>query len=162
MLLSLWRTRRVDSLCPPGLITCRMLAVFLTIFAAISVLEEKLSAHQNVMAQCVGPWSFAAVADESKLIKRNRSGAADKIVHLLAPILIAARQFCPRSHRMAAMTRLRSMAAFCFSLLCSTLSLRFQDGGAAQQVLHARSHARDGKWSATNCLSLYTPRLSWS
>jgi NADH-quinone oxidoreductase subunit H len=72
-----------------------LLAVFLTLFALISVLERKtLARMQNRYGpNRVGPFGlFQPVADGIKmLIKEDIVPArADKIVHFLAPILIAA------------------------------------------------------------------------
>jgi NADH-quinone oxidoreductase subunit H len=72
-----------------------LLAVFLTLFALISVLERKiLGRMQNRFGpNRVGPFGlFQPVADGIKmLIKEDIVPArADKIVHFLAPILIAA------------------------------------------------------------------------
>src|ERR1700751_716743 len=72
-----------------------LLAVFLTLFALISVLERKILARmQNRYGpNRVGPFGlFQPVADGIKmLIKEDVVPArADKIVHFLAPILIAA------------------------------------------------------------------------
>jgi NADH-quinone oxidoreductase subunit H len=72
-----------------------LLAVFLTMFAAISVLERKiLGRMQNRYGpNRVGPFGlFQPVADGIKmLIKEDIVPArADKVVHFLAPILIAA------------------------------------------------------------------------
>src|SRR6202140_1014688 len=72
-----------------------LLGVFLTLFAAISVLERKiLGRMQNRYGpNRVGPFGlFQPVADGIKmLIKEDIVPArADKIVHFLAPILIAA------------------------------------------------------------------------
>src|SRR6266702_532330 len=72
-----------------------LLAVFLTLFALMSVLERKILARmQNRYGpNRVGPFGlFQPVADGIKmLIKEDIVPArADKIVHFLAPILIAA------------------------------------------------------------------------
>src|ERR1700730_15628932 len=72
-----------------------VLGVFLTLFALISVLERKiLGRMQNRYGpNCVGPFGlFQPIADGIKmLIKEDIVPArADKIVHFLAPILIAA------------------------------------------------------------------------
>jgi NADH-quinone oxidoreductase subunit H len=72
-----------------------LLAVFLTLFALISVLERKILARmQNRYGpNRVGPFGlFQPIADGIKmLIKEDVVPArADKIVHFLAPILIAA------------------------------------------------------------------------
>src|SRR2546429_4011752 len=72
-----------------------LLAVFLTLFALISVLERKILARmQNRYGpNRVGPYGlFQPVADGIKmLIKEDIVPArADKIVHFLAPVLIAA------------------------------------------------------------------------
>src|SRR5437667_1307457 len=72
-----------------------LLAVFLTLFALISVLERKILARmQNRYGpNRVGPFGlFQPVADGIKmLIKEDIVPArADKIVHFLAPVLIAA------------------------------------------------------------------------
>src|SRR5213075_2650855 len=72
-----------------------LLAVFLTLFALISVLERKILARmQNRYGpNRVGPFGlFQPVADGIKmLIKEDIVPArADKVVHFLAPILIAA------------------------------------------------------------------------
>jgi len=72
-----------------------LLAVFLTLFAAISVLERKiLGRMQNRYGpNRVGPFGlFQPVADGIKmLIKEDVVPArADKVVHFLAPILVAA------------------------------------------------------------------------
>src|SRR5437016_7223127 len=72
-----------------------VLAVFLTLFALISVLERKILGRiQNRYGpNRVGPFGlFQPVADGIKmLIKEDIVPArADKIVHFLAPILIAA------------------------------------------------------------------------
>src|SRR5437773_8083952 len=72
-----------------------LLAVFLTLFALISVLERKILARmQNRYGpNRVGPFGlFQPIADGIKmLIKEDIVPArADKIVHFLAPILIAA------------------------------------------------------------------------
>src|SRR5213595_1571795 len=72
-----------------------VLAVFLTLFALISVLERKILARmQNRYGpNRVGPFGlFQPIADGIKmLIKEDVVPArADKIIHLLAPILIAA------------------------------------------------------------------------
>src|SRR6266566_2144657 len=72
-----------------------LLGVFLTLFALISVLERKiLGRMQNRYGpNRVGPFGlFQPVADGIKmLIKEDIVPArADKIVHFLAPILIAA------------------------------------------------------------------------
>src|SRR6266851_3611121 len=72
-----------------------VLAVFLTLFALLSVLERKILARiQNRYGpNRVGPFGlFQPIADGIKmLIKEDVVPArADKIVHFLAPILIAA------------------------------------------------------------------------
>src|SRR3954452_17947861 len=72
-----------------------LLAVFLTLFALISVLERKILARmQNRYGpNRVGPFGlFQPIADGIKmLIKEDIVPArADKIVHFAAPILIAA------------------------------------------------------------------------
>src|SRR5438128_9042099 len=72
-----------------------LLAVFLTLFALISVLERKiLGRMQNRYGpNRVGPFGlFQPIADGIKmLIKEDIVPArADKIVHFLAPMLIAA------------------------------------------------------------------------
>src|ERR1700731_210507 len=72
-----------------------LLGVFLTLFAAISVLERKILGRiQNRYGpNRVGPFGlFQPVADGIKmLIKEDVVPArADKVVHFLAPILIAA------------------------------------------------------------------------
>src|SRR6186713_1601791 len=72
-----------------------LLAVFLTIFALISVLERKiLGRMQNRYGpNRVGPFGlFQPIADGIKmLIKEDVVPArADKVVHFLAPILVAA------------------------------------------------------------------------
>ncbi|PYI88885.1 MAG: NADH-quinone oxidoreductase subunit NuoH, partial [Verrucomicrobia bacterium] len=72
-----------------------VLAVFLTLFALISVLERKILGRiQNRYGpNRVGPFGlFQPVADGIKmLIKEDIVPArADKLVHFLAPILIAA------------------------------------------------------------------------
>src|SRR5204863_6411617 len=72
-----------------------LLAVFLTLFALVSVLERKILARmQNRYGpNRVGPFGlFQPIADGIKmLIKEDVVPArADKIIHLLAPILIAA------------------------------------------------------------------------
>ncbi|HUE41706.1 MAG TPA: NADH-quinone oxidoreductase subunit NuoH [Chthoniobacterales bacterium] len=72
-----------------------LLGVFLTLFALLSVLERKiLGRMQNRYGpNRVGPWGlFQPVADGIKmLIKEDIVPArADKVVHFLAPILIAA------------------------------------------------------------------------
>src|SRR5438128_3724091 len=72
-----------------------LLGVFLTLFAAISVLERKiLGRMQNRYGpNRVGPFGlFQPIADGIKmLIKEDIVPArADKIVHFLAPILVAA------------------------------------------------------------------------
>src|SRR2546430_5453096 len=72
-----------------------VLAVFLTLFALISVLERKILARmQNRYGpNRVGPFGlFQPIADGIKmLIKEDIVPArADKIVHFLAPVLIAA------------------------------------------------------------------------
>src|SRR5882762_8991746 len=72
-----------------------LLGVFLTLFAAISVLERKiLGRMQNRYGpNRVGPFGlFQPIADGIKmLIKEDIVPArADKIVHFLAPVLIAA------------------------------------------------------------------------
>src|SRR5437899_9328537 len=72
-----------------------LLGVFLTLFALISVLERKiLGRMQNRYGpNRVGPFGlFQPVADGIKmLIKEDIVPArADKIVHFLAPVLIAA------------------------------------------------------------------------
>src|SRR5438477_4037440 len=72
-----------------------LLGVFLTLFAAISVLERKiLGRMQNRYGpNRVGPFGlFQPVADGIKmLIKEDVVPArADKVVHFLAPILVAA------------------------------------------------------------------------
>jgi NADH-quinone oxidoreductase subunit H len=74
---------------------CTMLGVFLALFALISVLERKILARiQNRLGpNRVGPFGlFQPVADGIKmLIKEDIVPArADKIVHFLAPVLIAA------------------------------------------------------------------------
>ena len=72
-----------------------LLAVFLTLFALISVLERKILARmQNRYGpNRVGPFGlFQPIADGIKmLIKEDIVPVrADKVVHFLAPILIAA------------------------------------------------------------------------
>src|SRR5207245_4919037 len=72
-----------------------LLDVFLTLFALISVLERKILARmQNRYGpNRVGPFGlFQPVADGIKmLIKEDIVPArADKIVHFIAPVLIAA------------------------------------------------------------------------
>src|SRR5215467_4557712 len=72
-----------------------LLAVFLTLFALISVLERKILARmQNRYGpNRVGPFGlFQPIADGIKmLIKEDIVPVrADKIVHFLAPVLIAA------------------------------------------------------------------------
>src|SRR5438046_7461905 len=72
-----------------------LLGVFLTLFALVSVLERKILARmQNRYGpNRVGPFGlFQPIADGIKmLIKEDVVPArADKIIHLLAPILIAA------------------------------------------------------------------------
>src|SRR5205809_8040154 len=72
-----------------------LLAVFLTLFALMSVLERKILARmQNRYGpNRVGPFGlFQPIADGIKmLIKEDIVPArADKIVHFLAPVLIAA------------------------------------------------------------------------
>src|SRR5947207_14338720 len=72
-----------------------LLAIFLTLFALISVLERKILARiQNRYGpNRVGPFGlFQPIADGIKmLIKEDIVPArADKVVHFLAPILIAA------------------------------------------------------------------------
>src|SRR5213595_4070589 len=72
-----------------------VLAVFLTLFALISVLERKILARmQNRYGpNRVGPFGlFQPIADGIKmLIKEDVVPArADKLVHFLAPILVAA------------------------------------------------------------------------
>src|SRR5213075_1619448 len=72
-----------------------LLAVFLTLFALISVLERKILGRiQNRYGpNRVGPFGlFQPIADGIKmLIKEDIVPArADKIVHFLAPVLIAA------------------------------------------------------------------------
>src|SRR6201984_25064 len=72
-----------------------LLGVFLTLFALLSVLERKiLGRMQNRYGpNRVGPWGlFQPVADGIKmLIKEDIVPArADKVVHFLAPIILAA------------------------------------------------------------------------
>ena len=72
-----------------------VLAVFLTLFALISVLERKILARmQNRYGpNRVGPFGlFQPVADGIKmLIKEDIVPArADKVVHFLAPVVLAA------------------------------------------------------------------------
>src|SRR6201988_1408672 len=72
-----------------------LLAVFLTLFALISVLERKILARmQNRYGpNRVGPFGlFQPIADGIKmLIKEDIVPArADKIVHFLAPVILAA------------------------------------------------------------------------
>src|SRR5258707_14265959 len=72
-----------------------LLAVFLTLFALMSVLERKILGRiQNRYGpNRVGPfWLFQPIADGIKmLIKEDIVPArADRIVHFLAPVLIAA------------------------------------------------------------------------
>src|SRR5881628_2118967 len=86
-----WATQVVSSL----INILALLAVFLTLFALISVLERKiLGRMQNRYGpNRVGPFGlFQPVADGIKmLIKEDIVPArADKIVHFLAPVLIAA------------------------------------------------------------------------
>jgi NADH-quinone oxidoreductase subunit H len=86
-----WVTQIVSSL----INIFALLAVFLTLFALISVLERKILARmQNRYGpNRVGPFGlFQPIADGIKmLIKEDIVPArADKIVHFLAPVLIAA------------------------------------------------------------------------
>src|SRR6266480_1791105 len=72
-----------------------LLAVFLTLFALISVLERKILARmQNRYGpNRVGPFGlFQPIADGIKMLIKEDivPMRADKIVHFLAPILIAA------------------------------------------------------------------------
>ena len=74
---------------------CALLAVFLTLFALMSVLERKiLGRMQNRYGpNRVGPFGlFQPVADGIKmLIKEDIVPArADKVVHFLAPVVLAA------------------------------------------------------------------------
>src|SRR6478672_5187491 len=74
---------------------CGLLGVFLTLFALISVLERKiLGRMQNRYGpNRVGPFGlFQPVADGIKmLIKEDIVPArADKVVHFLAPVILAA------------------------------------------------------------------------
>src|SRR5467141_1862734 len=86
-----WATQVVASL----INVLALLAVFLTLFALLSVLERKILARiQNRYGpNRVGPFGlFQPIADGIKmLIKEDIVPArADKIVHFLAPVLIAA------------------------------------------------------------------------
>src|SRR5689334_2557159 len=86
-----WATQVVSSL----INIMALLAVFLTLFALLSVLERKILARiQNRYGpNRVGPFGlFQPIADGVKmLIKEDIVPArADKIVHFLAPVLIAA------------------------------------------------------------------------
>src|SRR5438046_8459708 len=86
-----WATQVVSSL----INILALLAVFLTLFALISVLERKILARiQNRYGpNRVGPFGlFQPIADGIKmLIKEDIVPVrADKIVHFLAPVLIAA------------------------------------------------------------------------
>src|SRR5438309_4199925 len=86
-----WATQVVSSL----INILALLAVFLTLFALLSVLERKILARiQNRYGpNRVGPFGlFQPIADGIKmLIKEDIVPArADKVVHFLAPILIAA------------------------------------------------------------------------
>src|SRR5437016_14065906 len=86
-----WATQVVSSL----INILALLAVFLTLFALMSVLERKILARiQNRYGpNRVGPFGlFQPIADGIKmLIKEDIVPArADKIVHFLAPVLIAA------------------------------------------------------------------------
>src|SRR5207248_4271038 len=79
-----------------------LLAVFLTLFALISVLERKILARmQNRYGpNRVGPFGlFQPIADGIKmLINEDIAPArADKIVHFLAPILLRAGSIRPFS-----------------------------------------------------------------
>src|SRR5438132_11705423 len=72
-----------------------LLTVFLTLFALLSVLERKILARiQNRYGpNRVGPFGlFQPIADGIKmLIKQDIvPGRADKIVHFLSPVIIAA------------------------------------------------------------------------
>src|SRR5881392_64549 len=86
-----WATQVVSSL----INILALLAVFLTLFALLSVLERKILARiQNRYGpNRVGPFGlFQPIADGIKmLIKEDIVPVrADKIVHFLAPVLIAA------------------------------------------------------------------------
>src|SRR5467141_5426051 len=86
-----WATQVVSS----SINILALLAVFLTLFALLSVLERKILARiQNRYGpNRVGPFGlFQPIADGIKmLIKEDIVPArADKIVHFLAPVLIAA------------------------------------------------------------------------
>src|SRR5215831_12960692 len=71
-----------------------LLAVFLTLFALISVLERKILARMQSRygPNRVGPFGlFQPIADAVKmLIKEDIVPArADKVVHFLAPVILA-------------------------------------------------------------------------
>ena len=77
-----------------------MLGVFLTLFALMSVLERKILARiQNRYGpNRVGPFGLLQpVADGIKMLIKEDivPGRADKIVHFLAPIMVAAPRFSP-------------------------------------------------------------------
>ena len=140
-----------------------LLAVFLSLFALISVLERKILARiQNRLGpNRVGPFGLLQpVADGIKMLIKEDivPTRADKVVHFLAPILIAATAILalgviPYGRNMTPFT-IDGGILFFFAVGSTTeLAFSWPAGGATTNFPCSARCARSRRWSATSCRS---------